>query len=86
VALNRAVAIGLANGPIEGLRALDELTGERQLAGYTYLASARAHFLQQLGRIDDARAAYLEAVALSENAVEQAFLERQILELDTNGT
>jgi RNA polymerase sigma-70 factor (ECF subfamily) len=84
VALNRAVAIGLAKGPSEGLRVLDELTGERQLAGYTYLASARANFLQQLGRIDDARDAYLEAVALSENDVEQAFLERQILELDAN--
>jgi RNA polymerase sigma-70 factor (ECF subfamily) len=84
VALNRAVATGLAKGPSEGLRVLDELTGERQLAGYTYLASARANFLQQLGRINDARDAYLEAVALSENDVEQAFLERQILELDTN--
>ena len=84
VALNRAVAIGLAKGPGEGLRELDEIAGERQLAGYTYLASARANFLRQLGRINDARDAYLEAVALSENDVEQAYLERQILELDTN--
>ena len=82
VALNRAVAIGLANGPGEGLRVLDELTGERQLAGYAYLASARAKFLQQLGRMNDARDAYLEAIELSENDVEQAFLERKILELD----
>jgi RNA polymerase sigma-70 factor (ECF subfamily) len=84
VALNRAVAIGIAKGPSEGLRVLDELAGERQLAGYTYLASARAYFLQQLGQVNDARDAYLEAVALSENDVEQAFLERQILDLDTN--
>jgi RNA polymerase sigma-70 factor (ECF subfamily) len=82
VALNRAVAIGLARGPSEGLRNLDELAGERQLAGYIYLASARANFLHQLGRVSDARKAYLEAVALSENDVERAFLERQILELD----
>jgi RNA polymerase sigma-70 factor (ECF subfamily) len=84
VALNRAVAIGLAKGPGEGLRVLDELSGDRQLAGYSYLASARANFLQQLGRVTDARDAYLEAVALSENDVERAFLERQILGLDTN--
>jgi RNA polymerase sigma-70 factor (ECF subfamily) len=84
VALNRAVAIGLAKGPSEGLRVLDELAGEPQLAGYTYLASARANFLQQLGRVDDARVAYLEAVALSDNHVETAFLHRQILELDAN--
>jgi len=82
VALNRAVAIGLAKGPGEGLRALNELSGERQLAGYTYLASARANFLRQLGRVDEARDAYLEAIELSENDVERAFLERQILELD----
>jgi RNA polymerase sigma factor (sigma-70 family) len=84
VALNRAVAIGLARGPSEGLRSLDELLGERQLEGYAYLSSARAHFLDQLGRADDARAAYLEARALSENDVEHAFLERRILELDAD--
>jgi RNA polymerase sigma-70 factor (ECF subfamily) len=81
VALNRAVAIGLARGPCEGLRSLDELAGERQLEGYAYLSSARAHFLEQLGRANDARAAYLEALSLSENDVEHAFLERRILDL-----
>jgi RNA polymerase sigma-70 factor (ECF subfamily) len=85
VALNRAVALGLARGPDAGLRALDELAGERQLAGYVYLASARGNFLAQLGRVHDARDAYLEAVALSENNVEKAFLEHQILELDLDG-
>jgi RNA polymerase sigma-70 factor (ECF subfamily) len=84
VALNRAVAIGLARGPDEGLRILDELSRERQLAGYTYLASARANFLHQLGRVSDARDAYLEAISLSDNDVEKAFLERQILELDVD--
>jgi predicted RNA polymerase sigma factor len=84
VALNRAVAIGLAKGPREGLRVLDELAGEPHLAVYTYLASARANFLQQLGRVNDARVAYLEAVALSDNDVETAFLQGQILELDAN--
>jgi RNA polymerase sigma-70 factor (ECF subfamily) len=82
VALNRAAAIGFALGPVEGLHALDELAGEERLAGYRYLASARANFLRQLGRLDDARLAYLEAVALSDNDVETAFLERQICELD----
>lgn len=84
VALNRAAAIGLALGPAEGLRALDELAGDERLAGYQYLASARANFLRQLGRVQDARDAYLEAITLSGNDVETAFLERQILELDTD--
>jgi RNA polymerase sigma factor (sigma-70 family) len=84
VALNRAVAIGFAKGPGEGLRNLNELAAERQLTGYSYLASARANFLHQLGLVNEARDAYLEAVALSENDVEKAFLERQILKLDTD--
>ena len=82
VALNRAVAIGLAFGPSEGLRVLDELAGDERLAGYQYFASARANFLRQLGRGREARDAYLEAIALSENSVETEFLERQIVELD----
>jgi RNA polymerase sigma factor (sigma-70 family) len=82
VALNRAVALGLAKGPAEGLRALDELAGERQLTGYVYLASARANFLQRLGRVHEARDAYLAALALSDNEVEKAFLERRIFDLD----
>ena len=45
VALNRAVAIGMAQGPTTGLAALDALAAEPQLAGYGYLAAARAHFL-----------------------------------------
>ncbi len=85
VALNRAVAIGLARGPNEGLRSLEELAGEPQLAGYVYLSSARANFLQQLGRVSDARNAYLEALALSENDVERAYLERQLCSLDPMG-
>jgi RNA polymerase sigma-70 factor (ECF subfamily) len=86
VALNRAAAIGFARGPEEGLRALDELAGEERLASYRYFASARANFLRELGRVSDARDAYLEAIALSDNDVETAFLERQILELADVGS
>ena len=55
VALNRAVAVGFARGPAAGLAALDALADEPQLAGYGYLAAARADFLRRLGR-DDERA------------------------------
>ena len=50
VALNRAVAVGFADGPAAGLAALDELGTEPQLAGYGYLAASRADFLRRLGR------------------------------------
>jgi RNA polymerase sigma-70 factor (ECF subfamily) len=74
VALNRAVAIGFADGPDAGLAALDELAEEPQLAGYSYLAASRAEFLTRLGRPDEARSAYAEALLLTENTVERAFL------------
>ena len=74
VALNRAVAIGLAEGPSAGLHALDALGAEPVLVTYSYLASARADFLRQLGRTNEARVAYQEALFLSENAVERDFL------------
>jgi RNA polymerase sigma-70 factor, ECF subfamily len=78
VALNRAVAVGFASGPAEGLAALDALATEPQLAGYAYLASARADFLRRLGRTEEARIAYEEALLLTENAVERRFLANRL--------
>jgi RNA polymerase sigma-70 factor (ECF subfamily) len=82
VALNRAVAVGLAWGPAAGLAALAALDAEPQLAGYGYLPAARADFLRRLGRTADARAAYLEALARTENAVERDFLTDCLRRLD----
>jgi len=81
VALNRAVAVGLAEGPAAGLRAVDALAGEPQLAGYAYLAAARADFLRRLGRIEEARAAYREALELTENGTERDFLASRLRQL-----
>jgi RNA polymerase sigma factor (sigma-70 family) len=85
VALNRAVAVGLAGGPAAGLAALDRLAGEAQLAGYSYLPAARADFLRSLGRLGDARVAYREALALCDNAVERAFLVERLQGLGEPG-
>jgi RNA polymerase sigma factor (sigma-70 family) len=84
VALNRAAAIGLADGPAAGLRALDALAAEPRLATYRYLAAARADFLRQLGRTAEARGAYQEALLLTENAVERAFLADRLEALDAS--
>jgi RNA polymerase sigma-70 factor (ECF subfamily) len=78
VALNRAVAIGFATGPADGLAALEQLSGEPQLAGYGYLAAARADLLRRLGRLDDAMLAYEEALLLTENDVERSFLQKRL--------
>jgi len=81
VALNRAVAIGFACGADAGLAAVDALADDRQLAGYGYLPAARADFLRRLGRVDEARTAYTEALALTENAVERDFLAGRLTAL-----
>lgn len=78
VALNRAAALGFARGPQAGLDALDGLADEPQLAGYGYLASTRGEFLSRLGRVDEARLAFEEALLLTENEVERAFLEQRL--------
>jgi len=83
VALNRAVAVGFAFGPEAGLAALDQLTVEPLLARYPYLAAGRADFLRRLGRTEEARLAYSEALVLTDNEVERRFLEARLDALPT---
>ncbi len=82
VALNRAVALGFAAGPAAGLAALDELATEPQLAGYGYLPAARADLLRRLGRVEEARLAYTEALHLTANVVEREFLAGRLAGLE----
>jgi RNA polymerase sigma-70 factor (ECF subfamily) len=74
VALNRAIAVGFAVGPAEGLAELDRLADEPQLSRYGYLAAARADFLTRLGHTPEAKLAYEEALILTENETERSFL------------
>ncbi len=74
VALNRAVAIGMACGPEAGLAALQQLSADPALAAYPYLPAVRADFLRRLGRCGEAQSAYEQALALTANDVERAFL------------
>jgi RNA polymerase sigma-70 factor (ECF subfamily) len=74
VELNRAVALGLRDGPQAGLDALEPLLAEPSLATYGYLSAARADFLRRLGRDAEAADAYREALALTDNETERAFL------------
>ena len=81
VLLNRAAAIGFRDGPQAGLDALVPLNDEPVLATYPYLSAARADFLRQLGRQEEARDAYEEALALTGNEIERAFLSKRLAEL-----
>jgi RNA polymerase sigma factor (sigma-70 family) len=74
VELNRAIALGMLFGPEQGLRIVDALAKEKALAGYHLLPSVRADFLTKLGRLDEARAEWERAAALTQNARERALL------------
>ena len=81
IELNRAVAIGLRDGPQAGLDALAALSDEPALAAYGYLSAARADFLRQLHEWEQAAEAYEEALILCDNNVERAFLTERLGEI-----
>jgi predicted RNA polymerase sigma factor len=79
VLLNRAVAVGMAFGPAEGLALVDELRDEPALASYHLLPAARGDLLVKLGRHSEARAELERAAALTRNARERELLTRRAL-------
>jgi RNA polymerase sigma-70 factor, ECF subfamily len=80
VELNRAVAVGMAQGPQAGLALLDSLARSGTLAGYHLLPAARADLLRRLGRRTEAAAAYGEALALAGTDAERRYLIRRQVE------
>lgn len=78
VQLNRAIALGFAVGYAEGLSELDALGAEPQLARYPYLAAARGDFLARLGRHEEARVAFQEALILTDNDAERRTLRARM--------
>jgi RNA polymerase sigma-70 factor, ECF subfamily len=77
VELNRAVALGMADGPAAGLELVDELTTEPSLKTYHLLPSVRGDLLVKLGRHTEARAEFERAAALTHNARERELLLRR---------
>ncbi|MDQ6698146.1 MAG: sigma-70 family RNA polymerase sigma factor, partial [Actinomycetota bacterium] len=77
VELNRAAAVGEAEGPEAALHIIDGLS----LEGYRYLHSTRAEFSRRLARTSEARADYQRALALTHDDSERRFLERRLTEL-----
>jgi RNA polymerase sigma-70 factor (ECF subfamily) len=80
VALNRAAAVSMADGPAAALPLIDAL--EDALSRYHLWHAARADLLRRLGRRDEAVAAYRRAHALAGNEAERRFLARRVRELE----
>ena len=74
VELNRAVAVGMADGPAAGLALADVLAREGKLQGYHWLPSVRADLLAKLGRRDEARHEFERAAGMTANSRERELL------------
>ena len=78
VALNRAVAVSMVDGPQAALAEIEALEHDHRLAGYRYLPATKADLLHRLGRDAEAADAYRAALALTDNAAEQEFLVARV--------
>ena len=80
VALNRAVAVAMAEGPVAGLVLVDQLEAEGALEGYRLLSATRADLLRRLGRHAQAAEAYQQAIELATTDTERRYLARRLAE------
>jgi RNA polymerase sigma-70 factor (ECF subfamily) len=81
VALNRAVAVAMRDGPAAGLALVDAILARGELADYRLAHAARADLCRRLGKTADARVSYERALAMTRQEPERRFLERRLAEL-----
>ncbi|HEU5180836.1 MAG TPA: RNA polymerase sigma factor [Candidatus Polarisedimenticolia bacterium] len=81
VALNRAVAVAMRDGPVRGLALVDAILADGELADYRLAHAVRADLCRRLGRTEEARSAYQRALALTHQEAEKRFLKRRLVEL-----
>ena len=74
VELNRAVAVGMAEGPAAGLEVVDPLVSDPALENYHLLPSVRGDLLKKLGRMEEARAEFERAASITRNVRERNLL------------
>ena len=82
VALNRAVAMAMRDGPAMGLALVTALLQDDSLQNYHLAYAAQADLYRRLARHADALPAYQRALALTQQAAEQRFLQRRIADLE----
>ncbi len=81
VALNRAVAVAMRDGPAAGLALIDALSQQGELKDYRLMHAARADLCRRLDRRADARQAYERALSLTKQEPERRFLEQRIRDM-----
>ena len=83
--MNRAVAIGMADGADAGLEVLELMNRSQVMMSYHLFHSAKAGLLLRSGRKEAARTSYRTAFALARNGTEKDFLKQQIEALEAGG-
>ncbi len=81
VALNRAVAVAMRDGPAVGLELIEQIEAADDLPDYHLLPAARADLLHRLGRHDEAVTAYAEALVLAGNEPDRMYFARRMAEI-----
>ncbi|HEU4713974.1 MAG TPA: RNA polymerase sigma factor [Pyrinomonadaceae bacterium] len=84
VALNRSVAVGMAEGPQSAIDLIDKLSASGELDSYHLLHAARADMLRRLGSNREAAESYKLALGLVSNDSERRFLERRLREVTSS--
>ena len=81
IALNRAVAVAMRDGPAAGVALIDDILDRGELKDYRLAHSARGELCRRLGRTADARASLERALSLTRQDPERRLLERRLAEL-----
>ena len=79
--LNRAAAIAMRDGPAAGLAVMDEVIARGSLSDYRFAHAARADMYRRFGRVDEARSAYAQALALTQQEAERRYIARRMADL-----
>ncbi|WNZ83013.1 RNA polymerase sigma factor [Pseudomonas sp. P108] len=82
IELNRAVAVAKRDGALAGLNLIEGILARGELQDYHLAHSARAEFCRQLGRVEEARTAYLRALELTRQEPERRFIQGRLIVLE----
>lgn len=81
IELNRAVAVAMRDGALAGLQRIEDILAQGNLSNYHLIHAARADLCRRLGRTDEARVSYQQALAIARQEPERRFLEKRLQEL-----
>lgn len=82
IELNRAAAIAMRDGPAAGLAIMDDIIRRGALSDYRFAHAARADMYRRLGRIEEAKTAYAQALTLTQQGAERRYIADRMAELE----